>query len=274
MKTIVTWILCLAAVATLAQEPIEVKIEDRPSSQGIQPAFEVAVPQATPRQAIDLWKKTITPSKLFKKTPKMDKVKDEWLVNNVLISDIVSQPLNVITQVSDFPGHIYVRIFLYNQAGFLGADSSEQTASAKNYIRNYAVELYRQAVEKELKDEEQTLKGLERDLKNLVKRNNNYNDKQVDAEREKAEMERDARSQRDLIDQKGMVLTADPEGTRADAEKELKSTEKDIKKAGRDASRFKKKSRKNERDQRDKEREIEKQKQKVEQVRIKLGNIR
>jgi hypothetical protein len=274
MKTILTWLLCFAAAAVLAQEPIVVKVEERPSSQGVQPAFEVAVPQASPREAIDLWKKTITPSKLFKKTPKMEKEKDEWQVNNVLISDIASQPLDVITQVSDFPGHIYVRIFLYNQAGFVGADSTAQTAAAKNYIRNYAVELYQQAVEKELKDEKQTLKSMEHDKKNLVRKNKSYGNKRADAEREKAELEQDAKSEKDLLDQKGVVLTTDPEGTREDLEKELKSNEKDIKKAGRAASRFKRKSRKNERAQREKESEIEKQKKKVEQVRTKLENIR
>lgn len=273
MKTIITWLLSFAAIATLAQEPIEVKVEERPSSQGVQPAFEVAVPQATPREAIDLWKKTITPSKLFRKTPKMDKQKDEWLVNNVLISNIAPQPLDVITQVSDFPGHIYVRVFLYNQAGFLGADSSAQTDAAKNYIRNFAVELYRQAVKKELKEEEQTLKGLERDFKSLVRRNKSYNNRQEDAEREKAELEQEAKSHQELLDQKGLVLTNDPEGTREAANKDLKSTEKDIKKAGKAASRFNRKSRKNEKAQGEKEREIEKQKIIVEKVRTKLENI-
>ena len=273
MKTIVTFLLCFAAITALAQESIEVKVEQRPSSQGVQPAFEVAVPQATPREAIDLWKKTIIPSNLFKKTPKMEKEKDEWQVNDVLISAIDPQPLDVITQVSEFPGHIYVRIFLYNENGFLGAGSAGQTASAKNYIRNYAVNLYREAVEKELKEEKQNLKGLEHDLKNLVSKNKSYDNKQADAESEMADLEKEAKSQQEMLDQKGLVLTSDPEATREAAEKELKSTEKDIKKADKAASRFKQKSRQNERDQREKEREIEKQKKKVEQVQTKLKNI-
>lgn len=273
MKTILTWLLGFATVAAMAQESIEVKVEERPSSQGVQAAFEVTVPQATPREAIDLWKKTITPSNLFKKTPKMEKVKDEWQVSNVTISEIASQPLNVITQVSDFPEHIYIRIFMYNQVGFLGDGSPAQTAAATKYIRNYAVKLYRQAVEKELKEEKQTQKALERDLKNLVSKNKSYNSKQADAEQEKAELEQEAQSQQELIDQNGMVLTVNSEATREAANKELKSTEKDIKRAGRAASRFRLKARQNERDQKEKEREIEKQKKKVEEVRTKLENI-
>lgn len=274
MKTIVTFILCFATIVTLAQEPIVVNIEQRPSSQGVQPAFEVAVPQATQREAIDLWKKTVTPSNLFKKTPKMDKEKDEWLVNDVLINDITTRPLNVITQVSDFKDHIYVRIFLYDQEGFLGADPSAETSSAKSYIRNYAVELYKQAVEKELKEEGQTLKALESDLKNLVSKNKSYDNKQADAEQEMAELEKEAKSQQETLDNKGLVLTTDPEGAQEAAEKELKSTQKDLKKADKAAARFKQKARQNERDQKEKEREIERQKKKVEQVRTKLGNIR
>ena len=274
MKTIVPLLLCFFVAAAIAQEPIEVKVEERPSSQGVQPAFEVTVPQATPREAIDLWKKTIVPSQLLKKTPKMEKVKDEWLVNNVLISDIDPQPLDVITQVSEFPGYIYVRIFLYNQEGFLGANSSEQTTAAKAFIRKYAVELYRQAVEEELDDEKQTLKALQRDLKNLVSKNKSYEQKHADVVDEKARLEQEAKSQKELLHPKGIVSTTNAEDTREVLEKELKSTNKDIKKAGKTASRLNQKSRQNEKEQKEIEREIDKQKKKVEQVRTKLENIK
>ncbi len=274
MKIRLIWLFCFATVATLAQEPIEVKVEERPSSMGIQPAFEVVVPQATPREAIDLWKKTITPRRLFKKKPKMEKVKDEWQVNNVVINEIVSRPLSVITQVSDFPGHIYIRIFLHDETGFIGADSSAQTFAAKNYIRSYGVELYRLAVGKELKAEEHTLNVLERELNKLIRKNKTYADRQNDAERESATLQEEAQNRRELVDQSRTIITGDPEAARDAADKELKSTEKELKKAKKAVSRYERKGRKNDRDQKDKVREIERQMKKVEAVRIKLDNIR
>ena len=67
MRTFITFILFVGSYGLMAQTPIEVKAVTRPSSLGVQPAFEVVVPQATPNDAIDLWKKTITPKSLFKK---------------------------------------------------------------------------------------------------------------------------------------------------------------------------------------------------------------
>lgn len=56
----------------------------------------------------------------------MRKEKDEWVVNNVLIDEISSRSLDVITQVSSFPGNIYVHIFLRGEDGFLGNPDSLQ----------------------------------------------------------------------------------------------------------------------------------------------------
>ena len=119
MKIVITFLLIFGFFYVSAQDTIKVNIEQRPTSFGIQPGFEMMVPQATPNEAIDLWKKTITPKKFLKKTPKMKKIKDEWWVNNIIIDDITSMPLNVITQVSSYPGHIYIRIFFQSEGGFI-----------------------------------------------------------------------------------------------------------------------------------------------------------
>src|SRR5680860_1215631 len=108
MKLFITLVLLFELTSVMGQMPIEVKIEERPSSIGLHSAFEVVVPQATPSEAIDLMKKTITPRSLFKKSPKMEKVKDEWIVRGVIISDITNMPLDVIAQVSSFPDNLYV----------------------------------------------------------------------------------------------------------------------------------------------------------------------
>jgi len=70
MKNLIFIFLILGLIKSYAQEPLEVKIEPRPSSQGVQTAFEVIVPQATPDDAMKLWEKTITSGGLFSNHPR------------------------------------------------------------------------------------------------------------------------------------------------------------------------------------------------------------
>jgi len=263
-----------------AQVPIVVKIEQRPSSLGVQPAFEVMVPQATASEAIDLWKETILPKGLFKKNPKMEKVKDEWLVSSVLISDITSSPLNVITQVNSFTGNIYIRIFLQTENGFLGpvGSSPEAVDAATRYIRNYAVDLYRQAVTKELRAEEKELKELQNSLIRLQRNNRNYNDKISDAQKDEKDLKNEALQNEELLRSQQNMITLGNTGTNGgnpteQLEKQVKETRKDMERNQKDQYKFSRKVSKNEREQRDKISAIERQKMKVEEVRKKLSII-
>lgn len=276
MKNYITLFFCLLTVSVLGQETLEVKVEERPSSAGVQTAFEVLVPQATTDEAIELWKKTITKKKLFKKTAKLEKVKDEWLVNNISIREITSLPLNVITQVSSYPGHIYIRVFLQSEGGFLGSwgSSRQTTEAAEKFIYNYAIDLYRQAVENELKQEEKVLKSLEKEQDKLMDKHKKYNEKIDDAQQERTELRGSANYQEQLLkdSKNGRIFS---EGTTSDdLKKELKANKKDLKKAKKAESKFEKKAKKNMKSQRDKTYEIEKQKIKIEEIKIKLENIR
>jgi len=267
----------LAFVHSIAQQPIEVNLEQRPTSFGIQPGFEMIVPQATSGEAIDLWKETITPKKFLKKTPKMKKIKDEWWVNSVVISEISSMPLNVITQISSFPGHIYVRIFLQSEGGFIGSPGSSETTTqaAEHYIRNYGVQLYRLAVEKELQEEERKLQALENNLKRLKRKNKSYDEAISDVMQDKASLDMDAKFQNDLLNNDGRnQLGVIGQTSDEDLSKQLKLTQKEMKKAEKAEKRLNRKMSKNVKDQRDISNEIEKQKVKVEEVKNKLDNIR
>lgn len=280
MKKLFLILLMVAGLGATAQEPIEVKVEERPSSQGVVTAFEVVVPQATSKDAIELWKKTIMPGGLFKKNPKMEKVKDEWIVRDIVISDITSLPLNVMTQVSSFPGNIYVRVFFQSEGGFLGSPGSSEatTEAATRYVRDYAVELYKQAVEKELKAEEAELRKAENDLNAMQRKNKSFNRKVNDAQKEQGALKEEVNQQEKMLENKEYINLEvsgnDKRTPQEEMEKELKDTEKDLKKAQKSQSKFERKISKNERSQRNKEDEIAKQKIKVEEVKTKLKNIR
>ena len=281
MRTIFTSLFILAAIILQAQVTIEVKVESRPSSHGVQPAFEVLVPQATDKEAMDLWKKTLLPGGLFKKEPKMLKIKDEWAVNNIVINEISPLPVNIFAQVNSFTGSIYFRAFFQAENGFLGTQGSpeESVNAASQYVRKFAVELYRDAVGNELKQEEKKLKNLENDLSRLQRQNKSYNNKISDAQKDEHDLKREAQLNEDLLKNQQNVIetdTSDPKGRSAkdQLEKQVKDTQKDIEKTQKSQTKFSRKVNKNERDQDDKAHEIELQKQKVDEVRTKLNNIK
>lgn len=280
MKSLVVFLLMLAVFSVTAQMPIEVKVVERPSSMGVQSAFEVVVPQAKANDAIDLWKKTIIPGGFLKKNPKMEKQKDEWIVKDVVINEITSSPLNVYTQISSFPENIYIRIFLQAEGGFIGSpNSSPQTSmQANDYIRKFAVDLYKKAVEKELKQEENKLKALENDLDNLFKKNKSFNNKIGDAEKDQAMLKGEVKQNEAILtnqqnNQEINLTPVDPEA-REKLEKQLRANEKDLNKSQKAQKKYQKKVRQNLADQKEKTEEIEKQKQVVQEIKSKLGNIR
>lgn len=275
MKNYIILFILFLATTTLAQEPIEVKVKNQFSSMGTQPAFEVIVPQSTAKDAIDLFKKRISPDGLFKKTVKAEKIKDEYHINNVVIGNISSQLLNIIIQVSEFPGNINLRFFLQSEKGFVGADSLTERATdaALNYFSSFAVDLYKQAVEKELKEEENVLKSLEKDLLKLEKSNKKYNSKMSDAKTESRELRKSTENQQVRLTQsieQGISVKV----TDAEFQKQLKSDKKDLKKAQKAQKRYEKKADKNIDSQTKKAEEIEAQQEKIKDIKIKLENIR
>ncbi|MBN2634650.1 MAG: hypothetical protein JXR61_00165 [Prolixibacteraceae bacterium] len=260
-----------------AQDTIKVNVEQRPTSFGIQPGFEMVVPQATPDEAIDLWKETITPRVFLKKTPKTKKIKDEWWTNNIVISDITSMPLTVITQISSFPGHIYIRVFFQSENGFLGSSGSDEniTEAAKNYVRNYGVDLYRLAVENELSDEERKLAVLEKKLNKLERKNKSFGESISEVKQDQALLNSEVRIQSDLLNNDQTNTIGVVEQTSDDElASNLKSAEKELKRAQKAEDRYSRKIRKNEKEQRNLVLEIEKQQGKVEQIKDKLNNIK
>lgn len=283
MRTLLTFILLIGSYCLLAQVPIEVKVESSPCSQGTQPAFSVSVPQATADDAISMWKKTITPQNLFKKgEPKMEKVKDEWIVRDVIVSEISNYPLSIFTQISSFPGNIYIRIFMQGAGKFIGPPDSTSTTEelAARYVKRFAVQLYIDAVENELKDEEKKLQSAQNDLLRLQKSKTNYEEKVVDAKSDEKALRQEAEENDKLLKNKQEVIEMDSSDpvARAKAQKELekqvKENQKDIRKAQKSQTSYERKISENIQEQNNKAAEIENQKSKIKDVKTKLENIR
>jgi len=288
MKKLLLFALLLWLAPTYAQDTIRVITQERPSSKGLQPAFEVAVPQATTKEAIALWQETLVPKKflnVLKKTPKLKKEKDEWIMRDVLLKEISSQPLTVYTRVTNFTGKLYFTAFFSGENGFLGSATAPLYANeaASAFVRNFGVDLYRQAVGKELKAEENKLKSLEKDLKGLKKKRGSYENKIKDKKAEISDLNAGTRETEMRIDrrqnyndqgQNPAAVEAVRSTTTEELQKQLKAEKKDIKKANRSVRSTERKVNKNLKAQSDKLNEIDRQKVRIEEVKVKLSRIK
>lgn len=271
----------------LAQEEIVVKMQERPSSRGLQTAFEVEVPQAQADDAIRILENTLAPggfTGLFKKRPKLVRENDEWIMRDVELKSIASEPLTVYAQVTSFPERIFVRLFFEGDQGFAGSsESTINTGRASQYVRDYGVKVYRDAVEQELKREKGVLSRFQKDLKKMGRQQSNTdrrisNMKSVIADLERENAELNMRSQRKesvILEGAGaQAMKKQHDEDAAQLQKQIRSNEKKIRSNSRKISRSERKGTRNLRDQADILNQIDQQKLVIREVESRLRNIR
>jgi len=289
MKKLIFILLLLAGgLAVSAQEEIKVSLQERPSSQGLQPAFEVEIPQATQNDAINILQKTLVPRGLFtifSKNPKLVQEKDEWIIRDIDLNKVSSKPLNIYAQVSSFPERIFVKIFFQEDQTFIGSSESvsAKTEDAKKFVRDYAVKVYRNAVEKELRDEQNILKSLEQDLRKMGRKQSSTDRKISNMKSDNADMRNEIREY-EMRMQRKQTFNADGEGAQiildqneVDAkqlQKDINSNKRKINRNERTISKYERRGNRNLRDQGDLLNHIDRQKIVVREVEIKLSNIK
>jgi hypothetical protein len=285
MYKIIFVLLMLAGVKSIAQETFIVNIQERPSSQGLQPAFEVEIPQATSPDAVRILERMLAPRRLFSKNQKFVQEGDEWIMRNADLKKISSSPLTVIAQVSSFPEKIFARIFFSDDQGFLGSSESmsAKTEDAKRFVRDYALDVYRDAVEKELRNEQNILASLEQDLRKMGRQQGSKERKINYLKSDNLEMRNEIRNYEMRLQRKDS-FSATGESARIvldQHEQDSKQLQKDIstnlRKINRNERRifkFERQASSSVREQRDILDQIDRQKIVVNQVETKLRNIR
>jgi hypothetical protein len=277
-----------AGLAALAQEEIKVTLQERPSSSGLQPAFEVEIPQATTSDAIHILERKLAPRGIFgmfRKNPKLVPEKDEWIMREIEITEISNKPLNVYVQVSSFPERLFVKIFFQEENDFIGfsESSSAQTADASGFVRDYAVEVYRHAVEKELKHEEGVLRSLENELRKMGRQQSSNEEKIKNMRSDNNDMRNEIREfemrlgRKQTFQAEGEVAQIVLEQHETDAkqlQKDIRKNQKNIRSNERRISKFESKGKRNLKEQADILNSIDRQKIVVGEIRNKLSNIR
>lgn len=285
MYKLIFVLLMLAGVTSKAQEEIIINIQERPSSQGLQPAFEVEIPQATSPAAVRILERMLAPRRLFRKNQKFVQEGDEWVMRNVDVKRISSTPLTAIAQVSAFPERISVRIFFSDEQGFIGSSESmaAKTEDASRFVRDYALNVYRDAVEKELKNEQDILRSLEQNLRKMGRQQSSNERKINNLKSDNLEMRNEIRNY-EMRMQRNNTFNAGGESTKIVLEqheedtkqlqKDIRSNQRKINRNERRISKFERQANRSVRDQRDILNQIDRQKIVVTEVETKLRNIR
>ncbi len=257
MKRLLFIGILLNTIQVFAQEEIKVQQKEWAVGDKMQPAFIVEVPQTNAKDAINLWEKTLVPKNIFdtfKKLPKMEKEeKNEWVIHKVLISEVCPDSLDVYTRINETKDRITFAALFDNYGSFIGNNSNE-AKNAKEYVRNYAVELYRQGVGNELDDLKKELKKKEKDLTNYEKDNRKLNRKSEESQ-SNLSFHRENSTATSSLEQSEERL------------KEIKKEEKAIKKYAKKADR-------NSGKQKKLKREINKIEDEIKNVERKLRNIK
>ncbi|MCW0482800.1 hypothetical protein [Gaoshiqia sediminis] len=287
MKKLILLLIMLWGNCIIAQDTLTVKLESRPSSLGVHPAFEVAIPNADPKDAIDLWEKTLVPTNLlsiFKKTPKLEKEKDEWVMRGISIDQISGTPLDVYARVTEFNNNMFFTASFRDGQGFIGHEpEAPQNNQASQYVHDYALELYRMTVQQEIDEQEDVLKDLERELSKLQRKQERYVSKMKDAQAE-AVGRGEAHRQTQMRLDRRLTLgapgsstggqTPNYETSSDELQKQLKSAKRDQQKAKRSASKFDRRIRKNMDEQAEVMNRIDQQKLHIQAIRDKLSTVR
>lgn len=288
MKKYILLFLVFAGLAAFAQEEIKVSIQERPSSQGLQPAFEVEIPQATTNDAIHILERTLAPRGffgMFRKSPKLIPEKDEWIMRDIEIKKISDSPLNVYAQVSTFPERIFVKIFFQENDNFIGftESSNAKNENISRFVRDYAVEVYRHAVEKELNHEEGILKSLENDLRKMGRQQSSFEQRVKNLKSDNNDMRNEIKEFEMRLGRKqsfqaegevAQIVLEQHETDLKQLQKDIRKNQKTIRTNERRISKYETKGKRNLKDQRDLLNSIDNQKIVVGEIRNKLSNIR
>jgi predicted nucleic acid-binding Zn-ribbon protein len=292
-----TFLGFLAAAGPVnGQVTIAVEEVIREMSRGMQPGFEMTIPDATFKSV---------ESRLVKFMRKGSRgrvktVQGELFLDGAVRKNIYPEPFRLyIRHLEVAEGLRLTAFYTMDDTTFLsGTADPDRAAAAKKSLRDFGVERYRDAVEDELESQERILKNLEDELESMVKDSRKADKDIKDAKREikrKKDEIRDletriAAKAEEILAQHDIVSSLQGTGGEEEkiARKRLKTLEKEKKKLEKSADRSggdiddlegriddrRRFIDKNENLEESKKKEIETQQVKVDAIKEKLNGIR
>ena len=295
MKRTLSYIAALVVLQVNAQR-ISVNESTEKFSTGSQNAATTMIMEADLGDVISEWKKVL-------KEYKYEKVKDdnnEVFGDNILIKDWGNNPVDFYTKFEENKKARTIKMSTAVDLGGMYLKSSEHSDKYKlldKMMREFAIKMTKEPIEKRLKDAEKDLtklqdkqKDLEEDNKELHEDINKYNEKITKAEKEIITKDAEIKKKKGEVDVQRKVVDASSGAVSEQAksskkileklEDQLKEPENDKKNLTNDVEDYKNKIKKdekeikeNEENQKKKKEEIEAQKKVVEEVKKKLDSV-
>ncbi len=180
-------ILMIAGTRAQSQENIIVQIGESSMSKGLQTCYSVRIPQAEIKAVQQGWIKHLQEDN----KAKVKEIGHELHFSGGLKTEIFPDTISLYSLLIATDSAINLNVFLEIDSVFFTPNSDKTDLasdkidnSLRNYIRNFAVDQYRIAVEDELKAAEKVLKDLQNDLEKLQKDEKNLLNDNVKMENE------------------------------------------------------------------------------------------
>lgn len=165
MKIIITSLFICFSTLAIGQ----VIEQERRMSLGEQSALVLEIPNSDTKTVESVWKSYFGNYGRTRKNRKAD----EWYVNGAEISALgMSRPVDVYAQISGNQTGTTVVTWIDMKGGFLSANKyPEQYPKAVKMLQDFQIEVRKEILKSDLKEQEKLLSRLESDLKKLMRDN-------------------------------------------------------------------------------------------------------
>lgn len=236
MKNLIIAFILFPFSMIIAQEDIIVSLKNKSFSIGEVASFVVFIPQAKYEQVNKDWEKYLKQNTKEKTIVENGEV----IILNKLYEKISPSPINIYSYTKEYEGEIMLVVALEMNGQYISREMDEEIyIPAKKYIRDFAIESYKNAVADELKEEEKALKKLENQKSSLMNSRESINTEINQFERniitakdeitinqlDQSNKILQVQAQKDLV----LKLANDGQTAKDEAEKILKELEKDFK---------------------------------------------
>ena len=160
--------LLLAALPFLgfAQKELKITEQEKEMSLGTQNAYVVDIPQAKLKDVTNDFKKYVKKDAKGKSNEEKGEISMLGAVNK----NISSMPFNVFGRFVESSEGVTVSIWVAEGANFISSKlTSDKSVAVSKYLKDFAVEQYKQAVKEELEKEKDKAKAEQKVLEGFVK---------------------------------------------------------------------------------------------------------
>ncbi|MEM9821123.1 MAG: hypothetical protein AAF985_08630 [Bacteroidota bacterium] len=166
-------LICCTFLLALPKGQSQISEDLKSMSLGVNNALVLELPDAKEKFVEKQWKKYI---KQYDGKTKRNKKADEYYTENAEIVDIGgANPVDVYCRMAESGSDVDVILWIEKDGEFISSsDHPEEYTEAEKILMRFALDVTREKIKIEIKEEENKLKKLNKKLKKLERANANY----------------------------------------------------------------------------------------------------